>query len=446
MSELSSDSREDAWALSAVAQKDEAAAPSATLSWWAKIGLTGIVLSLLAPLVGVAGLWTAAGLGHLAALGLETSRAKLPMIAMDPNWDLRVVYAVAVALLGLRVAVSALPRPTWRIAGLGPSGLWFVSGAVLWATTGTALAFERYVVDLSDGIHLVFLGATALWTSAVAIWLITEVGHAVLVAARIAARRWSLASGMVAVVGVTGMAVATPVLANPEVVDAQDVYRDAPVLGAIKDDVYEAGNMLANHMVDAPPSSGGEVRASDGAGNSGEPEGLFASCMEALVEPRPGERSSIQDAVMRSVSARYPSVAHELEDVVRWQMIDMCVDGRERSTEELRKLLFKMTRNAAVSRVRKIGARGRYWSRNVCLIDETDELSDFEDQEHREVTVARLLGKLPTEKRALLEERFFEGLGYAEMAERRGKSQGAVSRATVRAQKAFRQLAASECF
>ena len=392
----------------------------------------------------VAGLWTAAWLGQLAALGLQTSRAKLPWIPFDPSWDLRVVFILALAGLGLRVAVSALPRPTWKLAGLGPWALWFVLGAIAWTTTGTTLALERHVLDLADGIHLVVLGATALWTTTTALWLMASAGHAALVGARIAAQRSAAASGLVAVSGILTMAIATPLLANPELLQGADVYRDAPLLAAIKTDVHEAGNMLAANMAEQPPEPGSA--AAFGAQGSSDPEGMFSSCMEQLVVSAAGQGPSIKDDVTRKLSGRYRSLAHEVDDLVEWKMIDVCSDERERSRDDLQAYLYSMAKKAAVSRIRKLGAEDRYWTTNRCLIDSRDdEITDFEEHQHRELTVARVLEDMPAAKRSLLTERYFDGLGFSEMAARRDMTTASVSRATSRAREAFRGQLASGC-
>lgn len=441
MPHLTPDSAEDLWALSAAEPKHPVTQSTATaLSWWARLGLTGLFLSLLTPLVALAGLWLAAWLGQLAALGLEISRAKLPWIEFDPNWDLRVVFALALAGLGLRVAVSALPRPTWKVAGLRPWALWFVVGAVVWTTTGTTLALERHVLDLADGIHLAVLGATAVWTATTAGWLVASFAHAALVGARLAARRSAIASSIVAISGILAMAIATPLLANPEFLEGADIYRDAPVLAAIKSDVHEAGNMLAANMAAQPPES------APAAQDNTDPQGLFASCMEQMIVSRTGEGPSIKDDVTRKLSGKYRSLAHEVDDLVQWKMIDVCSDERERSRDDLQAYLYSMATKAAVSRIRKLGAQNRYWTTNRCLIDQRDdEITGFEEHQHRELTVARVLGEMPAAKRALLTERYFDGLSFEEMAERRDMTAESVSRATSRAREAFRGQLAAGC-
>lgn len=484
MTDNESDTAVDVWTMGSLDLPKDEAAPTDPLSIWAKIGLTGLFLALLTPLVGLAGTWISALLGQLAAVGVETSGAKMPVLEPDIEWDLRLVYLLALAVLGLRAAVSALPRPTWKVAGLGAWPLWLVLGAALWLTTAASLSFEQHVLDVADGTHTVVLGATALWTAATALWLVASLGHATMVGLRIAARRSRIASGAVAVTGIASMAVVTPVLANPEVIGGDDLHRDAPMLGAVLEDVREAERMLAGvtepepsrprsgiplmgsrpaASADAgpttpalPPSSVGSAPSGDvgltppplppQTSSTNDASALSASCMEALVDSDTGEEQSIRATVTRDLRARYPSVQHEVEELVRWKMIDVCSDGREREPDQLKAYLYTLARNATVSRIRKLGAQARAWSRNRCLIDDVDDpIEAFEEHQHREFTAARLLFDLHPSKRSLIQDRYFDGMTFAEMADRRDTTYGAVARATNRAVRDLRTMANVAC-
>ncbi len=171
-------------------------------------------------------------------------------------------------------------------------------------------------------------------------------------------------------------------------------------------------------------------------------------CMEALVEPEDDGRSRLTK-VIRKLSIDYPS--SEIEDLVRWKMVDICVDEPVRNGDDLFGLLLAASRNG----LRDIYRHGQVvakWKpalasyRARCLIDSSEVSEDsYEERQHRLVTVHEALDALHPGDRALIVDHYFDQLSYAEMARRQGRAAGAVAKATNRAVHTLRKWLANRC-
>lgn len=442
----------DVWTMGKLEVTPSPAEATDPHSVWVKIGLTGLFLALAAPLVGLGGLWATALLSRLAAEGLQVSRANLPAIPLDTHWDLRLVYLLALVTMGLRAGVSRLPKSTWRAIGLGPWSWWLLLGAGLGVASGTTLALEQRVLDLADGVHLVVLGGTWLWSMTTVMWLLASAGHSTIVGLALASRHYRPIGGVAVVGGLTSMAVVTPVLANPDLIHSSDVHRDAPMLAGALSELDNAEHTLMGLMVRGPTATTTATAAAPSrTSNASDEKAATARCLEEVVTPRgPGERS-IAASVVAKLRGRFANVSDEIADVVYWRMIDVCVDARDRTPDELTAYLYTLSRNRLVDVVRKRGAA--YRARNElgqrraqCLIDGRDVVEDsFVERQNRRATVAHLLGEMPDYQRGLLQERYLERRSFEAMARTRGRTVGAVAKATNRAVRDLRTEAKALC-
>lgn len=413
------------------------------LSIWVKIGLTGLFLALATPMVGLAGLWMTAMLGQLVAEGLELSHATLPAFPLDGDWDLRLAYLLALVAMGLRAAVSRLPRARWTVAGLGPWPWWLLSSGGLWLTACAALVFEQHVLDVADGTHLVLLGATFLWTLASAIWLLASAGHAAMVGLVIAAQRSRVLGMSTAAGGIVAMAVATPVLANADQLDDDDVYRDAPVIAGALAQLDEARDDLNQSMRGRARGGGATTAALPPAagGNTLAARYTVAECMEELVTRGPGKRLSPVDEVIQIVERRLEG-RDLARDIVHTKLIDICEDQPARHGPPLLHLLQRASRYGRIDvfrgdrQARLLGdspyGQAQFAAR--CLIDgRSDVLTSFEELQHKRYTIEAALDTLSDRDERLIREHYFEGREYADMAAAWDMRKDSINRRTTRA-------------
>lgn len=173
-------------------------------------------------------------------------------------------------------------------------------------------------------------------------------------------------------------------------------------------------------------------------------------CMEKLVEPENGGPSRLTK-VIRKLRRDYENRRIEVEDLVYWKMIDICVDEPRRDDKKLFGLLLAASRNGLAD-IYRHGEVEAKWKpvltgyRARCLIDASDEVEEsYEDRQHRLVTAVEALATLHPDDRALLDEHYLEQLPYAEMARRRGIREGTVAKATNRTVHTMRTWLANRC-
>lgn len=426
------------------------AAPDA-LALWTKVGLACLFLAVATPLVGLGGLWATALLGRLAATGLEASHAKLPALGLTADWDLRLAYVLALAVMGMRAGVSRLPRPTWRAAGLGPWHWWLLLGGGLWLASGAALVFERQLVDIADTVHLMVLGGTWLWTTATAMWLIASLGRAGVVLLAVAAQRSRIVSGSVAVVGLASMVIVAPVLANPDEILVADVRRNAPLLAAALDDVAAVERSLQRLAAGGSRSSlallptGGSTTPAlppAGGGSVGDDRYTTAQCMDELVTRSPSKPLSPVDEVIENITRRLRD-RDLARDIVHTKLLKICTKKPKRQGE-LVKLLQRAATFGAVDvqrdahRVLGLDAPGSEAGdlREHCssFTDRRpDEETSFEDVLHERTMIEAAMKRLSVDDQGLIRERYFEDRDYEEMAAERDAKKDTIARRTTRA-------------
>ncbi len=433
--------------LDVVRPRDEAPDP---LAVWTKLGLACLFLAVAAPLVGLSGLLTTALLAQLAAAGLEVSHATLPAMSVPTDWDLRLAYVLALAVMGVRAGVSRLPRPTWKVAGLGPWRWWLLLGGSLWLACGAALVFERRMFDIADSLHLVVLGSTWLWSTATAMWLIASIGRAGVVLLAVAAQRSRIVSGSVAVVGLAAMTIASTVLANPEKLDREDVRRGAPLVAAVLDEIDEAVRLLQRRSA----RGGGTTPALPPAGGGSVADDRYTTeqCMEALVKKPPNKSLSPVDEVIENIVGRVRD-RDLAREIVHTKLIKICTNNPEREGELVNLLQRAATFGATdIQRdsYRLVGASG--WDQGdvhahcPSFFDgRSEEGTSFEDVLHERSIFQLAMKKLSSEDQRLIHERFFEGLEYEDMARTRSQTKSAINRRTTRAVARLREQIASLC-
>ncbi len=445
----------DAWTMGSLETAPSGTDPVDPLSVWVKVGLTGLFLALATPLVGLGGLWATALLGQLAAEVLELSHATLPTFPILGDWDLRLAYLLALVAMGLRAGVSRLPAPRWTVAGLGPWSWWLLAGAALWVASTSALAFEQHVLDIEDGTHLVLLGGTAAWTSGTTIWLLASAGHASIVRLTLAARRSQALGYATAISGVASIAVLTPVLANAEPLESDDVLRDAPVLASALAQLDQARHDLQGSMHAADGDHHGTTTAAlppAASGTTTDARYTPAECMEKLATKARGGKMSAVSEVIRNVERRLKR-RDLARDIVHTKLIDICQDRPVRDGKPLVRLLQKATSYGVVDVLRgdrkfqhTAGSLGGGMFTPRCLVDgRPDEHSSFEELQQRRFTVETALGTLSDRDQRLIRERYYEGKAYAQMALARGQKRHTINRGTTRAVERLGKALAAHC-
>lgn len=436
--------------LDVVRKPVEAADP---LAMWTKLGLACLFLAVATPLVGLSGLLTTALLAQLAASGLELSHAKLPAFSLPTDWDLRLAYVLALAVMSVRAGVSRLPRPTWKVAGLGPWRWWLLLGGGLWLACGASLVFELRMFDIADGVHLVVLGSTWMWSTATTMWLIASVGRAGVVLLAVAAQRSRIVGGSVATVGIASMVIAAPVLGNTEQIDRDDVRRGAPFVGAVLDEIDEAVGALRRLSAEGsgttpalPPTGGGGSVADD--------RYTTAQCMEELAKKPPNKLQSPVEEVIGNIARRVRD-RDLAREIVHTKMIKICTKNPKRQ-EGLVKLLQRAAtfgatdtqRDATRVRLATLHTPDYDDIRDRCIsfIDgRSEEETSFEDLQHERSTIEMARKELSPDDQRLIQERYFDGLEYEEMAPDWKLSKPTISRRTSRAVERLREQIARLC-
>ena len=397
---------------------------------WARLGIAGLALAVATPTAALLTVWLAALVTGGLAAAWAVSNAPEPELDVSHHWDLRFVYVGVLLAIGARAGVSRLPKPG-KVGGFELRHWWLGLGGLAFLSGGAALAGEQWVVDLDDSVHVVLLTSCAVWTFLTASWLMVSAAHAGLVAVALAAGRSRALGWSVAAIGLASLAVASPVLANPRAIESDDVYRDAPLVGAAIADLEGSTRALAG------ASSGSTTSSGSGGGISGPTEYGMAECMEAVATPREDAPSVLSETV-RKLKGRYRSRAHEVLDIARDKMIDVCADDPPPPPSKLSAFLYTATRAGIVDRIRKgrsarWGAPGRMGA-SVCLIDGSEGMdSAVVDHRARSAMVADALAQLSANDLRLVQEHYLLGSSYEVMAALRGKKTDTVGKATRRA-------------
>jgi len=380
---------------------------------------------------------------------LESTRGLAPTTYGGAFW-LAIVATVAMVALEARTLIRRAPeRGSWLLRFITrPS----TACTVLIVPTLVLVRVDTRGTDVPD-----IITTTLLLCCLGYVWFVLPLGIAA-VAWRLTWWMWrkGVTSGFAAgVLGTIGFvfATCTPVVCavNDEDDPLEPVAHVSKAFGrgfdrAKGQDAIDGSRTLMKTLAEVID---GEVNPSPPNGTT-ETGGRYTTdeCMEELVETE-NDGSSRLAKVIRKLRSAYPGL--EIEDVVYWKMIDICVDEPDRNDEDLFGLLLAASRNGLADIYRHGQVVGKWKTafasyRARCLIDARDEVEEsYEDRQHRLATAREALDTLHPDDRELIVDHYFHQLSYAEMARRRGRSTGAVTKATNRALHTLRKWLANRC-
>lgn len=396
------------------------------------------------------------------AEALERTRGLAPTTYGGAFW-LAVVITLTMVALEVRTLVRGAPgRGSWmlRFITRPSTACW-----VLILPTFVLVRVDTRGTDVPD-----ILTTTLLLCCLGYVWFVLPLGMAA-VAWRLTRWMWrkgsasSFASGVLGTIGLS-FAMCTPVVCavNDEDEPPRPVKHVSEAIGrgfdrASGQDAVDGSRTVMSalaEVIDEPRSTPSRAEADDErAGFPFTARAVEAGnrytaheCMDELVEPE-SDGSSRLAKVIRKLRVDYPHP--DIEDVVHWKLIDVCVDEPDRNGSDLFGLLLTASRNGLAD-IYRHGQVVAKWKpafesyRARCLIDSGDENEEsYEERQHRLATAREALDALHSDDHDLIVDHYFHQLSYAEMARRRGKRTGTVAKATNRAVHRLEKWLANRC-